>query len=87
MTGQILLLPQVLPRQSSQPILAPCFLPAMEQHRRGGRIEGAPFALIGHSIGTMVVTGVAKRCGGRVALSFPHASLLFHRRCQRAPPP
>lgn len=35
--------------------------PAMEQHAKGGRIEGAPFALIGHSIGCLVVLGLAKK--------------------------
>jgi len=34
--------------------------PAMEQHASGGRIEGAPFVLIGHSIGCLVVTALSK---------------------------
>mmetsp|Transcript_31763 Transcript_31763/g.69504 ORF Transcript_31763/g.69504 Transcript_31763/m.69504 type:complete len:1073 (+) Transcript_31763:60-3278(+) len=35
--------------------------PALEQHAKGGRIEGAPFAFIGHSIGTLIVTALSKK--------------------------
>mmetsp|Transcript_96062 Transcript_96062/g.213900 ORF Transcript_96062/g.213900 Transcript_96062/m.213900 type:complete len:344 (-) Transcript_96062:37-1068(-) len=42
---------------------------AMEQHAKGGRIEGAPFALIGHSIGCLVVVGLAKKLFEEMGLS------------------
>mmetsp|Transcript_94060 Transcript_94060/g.166604 ORF Transcript_94060/g.166604 Transcript_94060/m.166604 type:complete len:372 (-) Transcript_94060:121-1236(-) len=34
---------------------------ALKQHAKGGPLEGAPFALLGHSIGVLIMLGVAKK--------------------------
>eukprot|EP00747_Dinoflagellata_sp_TGD_P218683 gnl/TRDRNA2_/TRDRNA2_90892_c0_seq1.p1 gnl/TRDRNA2_/TRDRNA2_90892_c0~~gnl/TRDRNA2_/TRDRNA2_90892_c0_seq1.p1 ORF type:complete len:339 (+),score=55.21 gnl/TRDRNA2_/TRDRNA2_90892_c0_seq1:74-1090(+) len=36
-------------------------MPSLEEHAKGGRLEGAPFVFIGHSIGNKVMSWVARR--------------------------
>lgn len=55
--------------------------PIAAQHARGGEAEGAPFALLGHSLGTQVMTVVAKRLFDELVLE-PVAVFVL----DRAPP-
>mmetsp|Transcript_32438 Transcript_32438/g.75375 ORF Transcript_32438/g.75375 Transcript_32438/m.75375 type:complete len:359 (+) Transcript_32438:17-1093(+) len=57
---------------------------SMQQHAKGGRVEGAPFALIGHSIGCLVVVALAKRLREEYALE-PAAVVLLDRAAPHIP--
>lgn len=50
----------------------------MEQHASGGRIAGAPFVLIGHSIGCLLVTALAQKLRERLQLE-PSAVVMLDR--------
>lgn len=51
---------------------------AMEQHTAGGRIPGAPFVLIGHSIGCLLVVALAQKLKARMNLE-PAAVVMLDR--------
>lgn len=50
----------------------------LSQHAKGGSIEGAPFALLGHSIGVLIMLGVARQAKARFGLE-PSAIFAFDR--------
>jgi len=48
------------------------------QHAKGGSVEGAPFALLGHSIGVLIMLGVARQAKAKFGLE-PSAVFAFDR--------
>jgi len=58
--------------------------PALEQHATGGRIEGAPFALIGHSIGALVMVGIGQRARAKLGIE-PAAVFVLDRAAPHLP--
>mmetsp|Transcript_7412 Transcript_7412/g.23261 ORF Transcript_7412/g.23261 Transcript_7412/m.23261 type:complete len:358 (-) Transcript_7412:139-1212(-) len=58
--------------------------PAMEQHLSGGRIPGAPFIFIGHSIGCLVATSLARKLKVEYGLE-PAAVVMLDRAAPHIP--
>lgn len=55
---------------------------ALKQHAKGGQLEGAPFALCGHSIGVLIALGVGERAKALYGIE-PSAFIVM----DRAAPP
>lgn len=58
--------------------------PAMDQHAKGGRIDGAPFAFIAHSIGCLFVTALCKKLQEEMNLE-PTAVIMLDRAAPHIP--